>query len=218
MNLTLHTATLVTSLCAAVLLKAGNPGTQTAGADSRKAAGAWTASLTAEQSGDYSAALQETGNWKQAGGDLFVATLRAAWLHYCSQDYAKAATTYHQASLLQPAAITPLLGLLSTAQAMQDPAKIQAAAERVLKVEPGSYKALMALGALSYASGDFRKARGWYLRVLGSYPEDIAALSGAGWASFQLGDRKEAQNAFQRIATMNPDYPFLQDGLALAGR
>ncbi len=218
MNITLSCASLVTSLCAAALLGAGGPDQTNATTDIRKAAEHWAASVSAEQSGDYVEAVQQTAAWRQAGGDLYVATLRAAWLHYCSQDYARAATLYHQAAQQQPTAMNPALGLLATAQAMRDGAKIQAAAERVLRVEPSNYKALMALGAMHYAGGDFRKSRGCYLRVLGSYPEDVDALSGVAWAAFQMGDRREAQKAFQRISMMNPDYPYVQDGLALAGR
>lgn len=217
MNITLQTATIGASLFAAVLLKAGNPSPATV-QESRKAAEIWTASTTAEQSGDYTGALKQTAAWRQAGGDLYVATLRSAWLYYRSGDYAKAVEFYHMATTQQPAALTPVLGLLATAQAMNDGAKIQAAAERVLKLEPANYKALMALAGYCYATGDYRKSRGCYLRVLGSYPEDTDALSGAAWCAFQLGDRREAQKGFQRIASMNPDYPFVQEGLALAAR
>jgi Flp pilus assembly protein TadD len=219
MNLTLQTATLATSLFAALHLKAGsaNPSVSTA-ADSRKAGEAWAASLAAEQSGEYREALYHTGAWRQAGGDPYVALLRTAWLNYLQQDHAKAAGFYAQASSQRPSALTPLLGLLNTAQAMNDGAKIQSAAERVLRVEPTNYRALMAAAGAQFAAADYRRARSTYMRVLGVYPEDNDALSGVAWSAFYLGDKSAAQRGFQQIATISPDYPFVQDGLALCAR
>lgn len=216
MNLTLQTATIASSLFAAMLLKAGNASPSPS--DTRKASGAWAASISAEQSADYTEALKQTIAWRQAGGDLYVTTLRTAWLHYLSGEYTKAAGFYAQASTQQPTAITPHLGLLATAQAMNDSAKIQAAAERVLRIEPTNYKALMAVAGVNFAAADYRKARGAYARVLGSYPEDNDALSGAAWSAFYLGDKREAQRGFERIAMVSPDYPWVQDGLAMCAR
>lgn len=218
MNLTLQTATVATSLVAALLLKAGSAATPTTTVDTHKASQAWSASLTAEQASDYTEALKQTALWYQAGGDGFAANLRSAWLHYLKQDYSKAATFYVQAATQQPTAITPLLGLLATAQAMNEGAKIQAAAEKVLRVEPTNYKALMAAAGAQFAAADYRKARSGYSRVLTYYPEDTDALSGVAWSAYYLGDRVAAQRGFERIAMVSPDYPFVQDGLALCAR
>lgn len=217
MNLTLQTATVATSLFAALLLKAGSAA-PTSGPDIRKAAEAWAASISAEQSSGFAEALKQTIAWRQAGGDLYVTTLRTAWLHYLSQDYTKAAGFYSQASSQQPTALTPLLGLLATAQAMNDGAKVATAAERLLRVEPTNYKALMALAGVQFSAGDYRRSRSAYTRVLGSYPEDNDALSGAAWSALYLGDRSAAQKGFERIAMTSPDYPHVQDGLAMCSK
>lgn len=217
MNLTLQTATVATSLFAALLLKAGsaNPAPT---ADTRRAGELWAASLSAEQSGDCAEALKQTIAWRQAGGDMYLTTLRTAWLYFQNHEYTKAAGFYAQASSQQPTAISPLLGLLATAQAMNDGAKIQAAAERVLRVEPTNYKALMAAAGAQFAAGDYRRSRSCYTRVLGSYPEDTDALSGAAWSALYLGDVTAAKAGFHRIAMVSPDYPYLQDGLAMTAR
>jgi tetratricopeptide (TPR) repeat protein len=217
MNLTLQTATIATSLFAAMLLKAGNA-TSASSIDTRKASEAWSASLSAEQSSDYAEALKKTVAWRQAGGDLYVSLLRTAWLHYQNKDYAKAVGFYAQASTQQPTALTPALGLLATAQGMNDGAKIQTAAERVLRIEPTNYKALMAIAGMQFAAGDYRKSRSGYARVLGIYPEDTDALSGYAWSALYLGEKTVAQRAFERIATVKPEYPYVQDGLAMSLR
>ena len=217
MNLTLQTATVATSLFAALLLKAGST-TPAPGVDTHMASQAWAASLSAEQSADYAEALKQAVRWRQAGGDLYVSLLRTAWLHYKSQDYTKAAGFYAQASGQQPTALTPLLGLLATAQALNDGAKILSAAERVLRVEPTNYKALMAVAGAQFAAADYRKSCSAYGRVLGIYPEDNDALSGAAWSALYVGEKREAQKAFERIATVSPACPYVQDGLALCQR
>ena len=217
MNLTVQTATLATSLLAAMLLKAGSANPPST-ADTQRASEAWAASLAAESSGNHEEALKHTAAWKQAGGDLYMATLRSAWLHCQKQDYPKAALLYSQAAAQQPAAITPLLGLLTAAQGMNESAKIIAAAERVLRVEPSHYRALMAAAGGHYAAGDYRRARSAYARALASYPEDNDALSGLSWSALYLGDKREAQRGFERIAMTAPAYPWVQDGLAICAR
>ncbi|MCP5558312.1 MAG: tetratricopeptide repeat protein [Verrucomicrobiaceae bacterium] len=215
MNLTLQSATIIASLYAAMLLNAGNNPTA-ANSDKGKIAERWAASVSAEQSGDFAEALNQAGAWMAASGDNYLGVLRAGWLNYSAQDYPKAAAYYAQAAKTQPTALTPLLGLLTVAQAMGDAEKIQSSADRVLKIEPTNYKALMAAGGALLARGDHRKARGFYARVLAIYPEDTDAQSGAAWCSFYLGDRREALKAFQAIAMVNPSYPFVQEGLDLS--
>jgi tetratricopeptide (TPR) repeat protein len=217
MNLTLQTAVIAASLFAAFLFKAGsaNP---TSNVDARKASEAWAASISAEQSGDYAEALKKTALWNQAGGDLYLSLVRKAWLNFQSRDFAKAATSYAQASSQQPTALTPLLGLLATAQAMNDPAKVLAASERILRIEPTNYKALMAVANAQFVAGDYRRSRSAYNRVRGIYPEDNDALSGSAWSALYVGDRHDAQRIFERIATVSPAYPYVQEGLAICQR
>jgi cytochrome c-type biogenesis protein CcmH/NrfG len=217
MNLTLQTASIATSLIAAVMLKAGSSHPAST-VDTRRASEAWAASVNAEQSSDYAEALKQTTAWSQAGGDRYVTLLRTAWLKYKSQDYPNAAAYYAQASGLQPTALTPLLGLLATAQSMNDNARIQTSAERVLRVEPTNYKALMALAGAQFATAEYRKARSSYARVLGIYPEDNDAISGVSWSALYLGEKHEAQRGFERIASVSPSYPNVQDGLAWSQR
>ena len=58
MNLTLQTATIAASLFAAMLLKAGSA--SPSASDTRKASDAWAASISAEQSSNYTEALKQT--------------------------------------------------------------------------------------------------------------------------------------------------------------
>ena len=178
----------------------------------------WAASLKAEDAKKYDEALAETAAFQKAGGDVFMSTLRTAWLSLSSGDYTKAEASYTAASKLQPAAVNPLLGQLSTAQAQKDARKIERAAEAVLRVESANYRAQMALGALYFAIPDYRKSLSAYRRVLTNYPDDNDAMSGAAWAAVYVGDKKEATEIFRRLLSMNPDYPQAKKGLEAAAK
>jgi len=179
----------------------------------------WSASLQAETDNNYGEAITRVAAYQQRGGDKYLAILRTGWLNYLNQNYTKAAASYSGASQLQPIAITPLLGLLSVAQAQNDAFKIQGAADAVLKVEPSNYKAQMALAGMYYTKKDYRKALSSYRRILTFYPEDIDATSGEAWCSFYLDNPQQALRGFEKILSVNPSYPYAQDGLdLLAGK
>ena len=180
------------------------------------AAAAWSASLKAENEKKYDEALREAVAFTNAGGDRYTATLRAAWLYYLKGDFTLASVNYSTAAKLQTSAITPLLGLLSTAIATGDQAKISQAAESIIKVEPSNYKAQMALASVSYSGLDYRRASLIYRRVLMFYPEDVDATSGAAWSALNLAQKKEALEGFRKILNVNRDYPLAQHGYDLA--
>ena len=52
--------------------------------------GFWSASLEAEERGDYDAALERVGAYQAAGGDGFLARLRTAWLYSLKGEFVKA--------------------------------------------------------------------------------------------------------------------------------
>ena len=49
---------------------------------------AWQQSLTAESNSDYPAALEGVLAFKNAGGETYLAAVRAGWLSYLNKDYA----------------------------------------------------------------------------------------------------------------------------------
>lgn len=175
----------------------------------------WAASLQAETDKNYDDALDQVGAFQQQGGDKFLATIRTAWLCYLKKDYSEASAFYTRASQMQPGALTPMFGLLNVAQAQNDAAKIQTAADAILRIEPSNYKARMAEAGACYAKKDYRGALSSYQRVLFYYPEDTDALSGASWSYFYLADPERAFQGFSKILSINPDYPYAQQGCTL---
>jgi tetratricopeptide (TPR) repeat protein len=180
------------------------------------AASLWADSLKAEQEVHYDEALEKIAEFGKQGGDRYLVALRTAWLNYLKADYNTAATAYAAASTLQPSAMTPLLGGLSTAIAQGNASKISKAAEAVLKVDPSNYKANMVLANASFAIPDYRRAHSLFRRMLTFYPEDIDATSGAAWSAFYIGEKKGAQDGFKKILSLNPEYPYAQRGLDLS--
>jgi tetratricopeptide (TPR) repeat protein len=176
----------------------------------------WKASVTAEASKDYDAAIRQLTGFQQAGGDQFLLNLRAGWLCYLKHDYANARNRYNEAARLQPSAINPLLGLLNVAEAGADATEIRKAVEGVLRVDPINYTAQMAGAAVQFKAQNYRESLSYYRRVLQYYPDDLAALSGEAWSLYHQGRRNLAIADFQTLLSVSPDYPGARQGLDLA--
>jgi tetratricopeptide (TPR) repeat protein len=186
------------------------------GAPADTPAQAWAASVEAEANQKYDEALNDVRIFQQSGGDAFLATERLAWLSYLNKDYVRAEQYYGDVSRSIPTAINPLLGLLNTALAQNDPRKIERAAQSLLRVEPSNYRAQMALAQVHLTSRDFQRAASEFRRVLLYYPDDLDATSGLAWSVFYLGAKHDALALFRRILTVRPDYAFAQRGVELA--
>jgi tetratricopeptide (TPR) repeat protein len=175
----------------------------------------WTASLQAETNAKFAEALTEVLTYEQLGGEPFMAAERYAWLSYLAGDYTKAEQAYARARQLQPAAINPLLGLLSVAQGQKDGKKIEHAAEDILRADPTNYRAQSALAAVHFGNKDYRRSASDYHRLLTTYPDDVDAMSGEAWSAFYLGLRRESYDSFRRLLSVSPSYPYAQQGFDL---
>lgn len=173
----------------------------------------WQASMSKESSGDAAAALKLASDYGKGGGDAYLATMRAAWIYYGQKKYEEAARYYTNAAKLQPAALSPRLGLLTVAQDKGDLTAAAKAGEFVLGLEPANYRALMAVAWGSFQVKDYHKAGTAYRRVMALYPEDMDALSGAGWCAFYQGQKMEAKACFRRLISMKPDYQYAKQGI-----
>ncbi len=175
----------------------------------------WQASLTSETSKDYDGALGQITAYQKAGGNAFLANLRAAWLYYLKQDYQNAARYYNAAEQLQPTSINPLLGLMNVSEAQGDKAQIQKAAENVLHLDPLNYRAQMVSAYQQYTAKNYAVALATYRRVLTYYPDDMTALSGEAWSLYYLGQGDKAEADFETLLSVNSNDSWAQKGLAL---
>jgi tetratricopeptide (TPR) repeat protein len=176
----------------------------------------WQASVTAETNKDYDMALTQLNSYQRAGGDPFLAYLRAGWLYYLKQDYKNAAKCYSEAERLQPSSINPMLGMLNVSQAEGDAVEIGKAVDNVLHTDPLNYRAQMAGAAQQFTAKSYGPALAAYRRVLVYYPDDLEARSGEAWCLYYLGDRDKAAADFQVLLGVNPEYPWAQRGLDLS--
>ncbi len=126
--------------------------------DLQKAADLWQQSLTDESNQDYKAALDKIVEFKKAGGETYLATIRTAWLSYLAKDYDKAVQFYTAAAKQEPRAITPHLGLTYTFLEMQKPKEALIAARNGLAIDQYNFKLLLIAGEQLFNQGDFRKA------------------------------------------------------------
>ncbi len=202
-----------------LLCVAAAAGSAISGAQEKSPANAatfWAASIKAETGSDYDEALRQLAAYQKEGGDPFMTAMRSGWLCYLKGSHAQAEQSYTAASKVQPTAINPLLGMLTVAQALQDPKRIERAAEAVFRIDPNNYRAQMAFAVAAFSTQDYRKALSVYRRVLSIYPDDLDARSGAAWSSYYLGDKREALAGFRLILSINPEYAFAQKGYDLA--
>lgn len=181
-------------------------------ADAQKAADAWQQSLTAESSSDFTTAMQQVINFKNAGGDPYLASVRAGWLSFQSKDYEKAVQFYTAAIKYEPRAITPHLGLTYTYQAMQKPKETLAAATNGLKLDQYNFALLLIAGEQLYNQRDYRKAETYFDRAHHQRPEDALALSWLGWAQIAQGQVKLAAPNFEKLMLINPAGYMVQQG------
>jgi len=206
-----HTPAALQNAAASIGIKE-NP---SAAAANYALSGPLSSSIKAETSKKYDDALKEVFAFQQAGGDPFVASLRAGWLYYLKGAYPEAEQAYANANRLHTGALNPVLGLLNVAEATKDGMKIQRMAEAVLRIDPSNYRASMLLGSHCYAVKDYHGSAFAYRRILNLYPDDVDARSGLAWAAYYTGDSHDAFAQFQTILNIYPDYPFAKQGYKL---
>ena len=173
----------------------------------------WQASLSAESSGETDVAMTRAFQYAKQGGDVYLATMRAAWINYGKKNYDEAARHYVNAMRQQGIALSPRLGLLTIAQDKGDVAAAARAGELVIQLEPTNYRALMAVAWGAFQAKDYHKAIERYRCVMAMYPEDTDAISGAAWAAFYTGQKTEARSLFRRLVSINPNYQYARQGI-----
>lgn len=184
-------------------------------ADPQKAAELWQQSLVDESNQDYPAALKNVLDFKTAGGETYLAAVRAGWLSYLSKDYDKAVAFYTTAAKQEPRAITPHLGLTHTFLAMQKPKEALSAARAGLNIDQFNFKLLLIAGELLFNQADYRKAETYFDRAHHLQPEDLTAMSWLGWAQIGQGQARLAAPVFEKLMQINPDGYLVRDGFAI---
>jgi tetratricopeptide (TPR) repeat protein len=187
-----------------------------AAVDLGKAGDLWSQSVALEQKSDYKGALAKIAEMKRGGADLYLSSLRTAWLSYENKDYDTAVTNYQAAAGREPAAVSPVLGLATAYRAKGDNDNAEHACRNVLSKDPANVTALQMLGSIYFDKKDYQNASVVYDTLRKLYPEDPAALSGYGWAKIYLNRKADALPAFQRLLIVAPTYAYAQDGYAAA--
>ncbi|MCU0779829.1 MAG: hypothetical protein MUF04_01860 [Akkermansiaceae bacterium] len=175
----------------------------------------WQESVASEQRGEPLEALAGANRYLREGGDGYLANMRAAWLHYGQKNHGEAVRFYQAAARLQPAALSPRLGLLNVAADKGDVAEAMKAGELVLAVDKTNLRALYAVAWGAFQAKNYSKSGAAYRRILELYPEDTDAASGAAWSAFYENRKSEARRWFRMVVSMNPDYPDAAKGLEL---
>jgi tetratricopeptide (TPR) repeat protein len=176
---------------------------------------AWQQSLTAESNSDYAGALESVLAFKSAGGETYLAAVRAGWLSYLNKDYAKAVQYYTTAAKQEPRAITPHLGMMNVSLAQGQPDDALRAAREVLKIDQFHRTTLLIAGEILFNHQDYRKAEVYFERAYKLMPEDPIGMSWFGWAQINQGQGRLAAPLFEKLMEINPQGYLVHDGFAI---
>jgi tetratricopeptide (TPR) repeat protein len=176
---------------------------------------AWQQSLTAESNVDYAGALESVLAFKNAGGETYLAAVRAGWLSYLNKDYTKAVQYYITAAKQEPRALTPHLGMMYTHLAEVQPENALRAAREVLRIDQFHRTTLLIAGEILFHQQDYRKAEVYFERAYKLQPEDPIAMSWFGWAQINQGQARLAAPLFEKLMEINPEGYMVRDGFAI---
>ncbi|MCX6853021.1 MAG: tetratricopeptide repeat protein [Verrucomicrobia bacterium] len=176
---------------------------------------AWQKSLTEESNNDYAAAIESVLAFKNAGGETYLAAVRAGWLSYLNKDYTKAVQYYTTAAKQEPRALTPHLGMMSVYQALNKPEDVLRAAREVLKIDQFHRPTLLIAGEILFNQQDYRKAEVYFERAYKLQPEDPIGMSWFGWSQINQGQVRLAAPLFEKLMQINPDGYMVHDGFAI---
>ncbi len=175
---------------------------------------AWQKSLTAESNSDYAGALESVLAFKSAGGETYLAAVRAGWLSYLNKDYAKAVQFYTTAAKQEPRAITPHLGIMNVYQAQNKPEDTLRATREVLKIDQYHRPTLLIAGEILFNQQEYRKAEVFFERAYKLMPEEPIGMSWFGWAQINQGQGRMAAPLFEKLMQINPQGYMVQEGFA----
>lgn len=176
---------------------------------------AWQKSLSEESNNDYAAALESVLAFKSAGGETYLAAVRAGWLSYLNKDYTKAVQYYTTAAKQEPRALTPHLGMMNVYQAQNKPEDVLRSAREVLKIDQFHRPTLLVAGEILFNQQEYRKAEVYFERAYKLQPEDPIAMSWFGWSQINQGQARLAAPLFEKLMQINPDGYLVHDGFAI---
>ncbi len=176
---------------------------------------AWQKSLTEESNNDYAAALESVLAFKSAGGETYLAAVRAGWLSYLNKDYTKAVQYYTTAAKQEPRALTPHLGMMNVYQAQNEPEDVLREAKEVLKIDQFHRPTLLIAGEILFNHQDYRKAEVYFERAYKLMPEDPIGMSWFGWSQINQSQARLAASLFEKLMQINPEGYMVRDGFAI---
>lgn len=186
----------------------------TAGAEvSEKVPTLFENSFTYEAQENYAGALNSMLQVLRLDGQNYTAALRAGWLAYLSQDYARSAAYYTKAILLAPTAVEPLLGYLLPLMAEGKWQTAESVARSILTIDPDNYSAGSKLAYCLFSQGKYRESQDYYRKIITLYPADIDMKLGLAWACLKGQDVQEAKRIFRQVLNVRPNNPSALAGI-----
>ena len=183
--------------------------------DSGKVSAFFEHSFTYEAQENYAAALNSVLQVLRLDGQNYTAALRAGWLAYLKQDYARSSAYYQKAILLAPIAVEPLLGHLLPLMAEGKWQAAESVARSILTIDQDNYLAESKLACSLFSQGEYREAQEFYRKIVASYPADTDMKLGLAWSCLKGRDEREAERLFREVLTVRPNNPNALAGIEI---
>jgi tetratricopeptide (TPR) repeat protein len=169
---------------------------------------AFQQSYISEATGQYADAirpLERLARLRKYSQDYIVA-LRLGWLYYRKGDNRRSITYYRRATVLQPQAIEPRLGLLLPLIGAGQYQEAVREGEYILARDRYNYLALARVARAFYVLQNFNKAAEYYARIVALYPGDVQMRAGLAWSYLRAGLKNKARAQFRLVMGINPSY------------
>ena len=162
-----------------------------------------------ERMGKYSEAIKVLAPLYQKYPKGYTLNLRYGWLFYLAKKYKDAQEYYHQASLLNPYALDPRLGLMRVYLATSSYADAEKVGNELLKIDFYNYYANIYITQALIAQKKYDIAQKVVSKMLALYPTDISFLELLG-VIYQKTESPYLEKLYEDILILDPNNVFVQ--------
>lgn len=174
-------------------------------AQTTRAAGLYRESYALEAKGNFAGALAKVRDAKQAGSNVYFASIRMGWLAYLAGDYTSSMASYAEAIVAEPTAVEPRLGRTLPLLAAGNWRELERQSRDVLALDAQNALGLYRLAVAQYNSGNFADAAATYQKLVTAYPSDLDYKTGLGWSLLKQGRAANARPLFEAVLAVSPD-------------
>ena len=157
-----------------------------------------------EQMGKYTEAIKVLSPLYQKYSNGYTLNLRFGWLFYLDKKYKDSITYYQKASLLNPYALNPKLGIIRIYLDTQYYVKAEKVAQELLKIDYYNHYANLYIIRALLAQKKYKAALKNIQKMLAIYPTNISFLEQLSLV-YKATDSPYLQKVYEDILILDPN-------------